>query len=134
MNVRKLSVRLTMFSACLVFMSAVAHAQYRASIQGVVTDPQAAVVSGATVTLQNLQTNQTLTATTDANGIYNFGALPPNQYSLTVEKQGFQKKVLDHVAVIAERRQRDGYRQRQFHSAARYGNGVSRWHHIYQPD
>jgi len=87
---------------CSVFLSAAAHAQYRASIQGVVTDPQGAAVSGATLTLKNLQTNQTLTATTDENGIYNFNALPPNQYSLTVEKAGFKKKVLDSLGVIAE--------------------------------
>jgi len=87
---------------CSVFLSTAAHAQYRASIQGVVTDPQGAAISGTTLTLKNLQTNQTLTTTTDENGIYNFNALPPNQYSLTVEKTGFKKKVLDHVGVIAE--------------------------------
>src|SRR6266516_6152071 len=91
---------LTLAGAALFALSA--HAQYRASIQGVVTDPQGAVVSGATVTLKNLQTNQTLTATTDENGIYNFNALPPNQYSLAVEKAGFKKRVLDNVSVIAE--------------------------------
>jgi len=82
--------------------SASTYAQYRASIQGVVTDPDGASVSGATVTLKNLETNQTLTATTDANGIYNFNALPPNKYYLTVEKTGFKKKVLDNVGLIAE--------------------------------
>src|SRR6202011_1271216 len=31
-----------------------------------------------------------------------FNALPPNKYSLTVEKTGFKKKVLDNVGLIAE--------------------------------
>jgi hypothetical protein len=79
-----------------------AYAQYRASIQGVVTDPQGGVVSGATITLKNLETNQTLTATTDENGIYNFNALPPSKYSLTAEMGGFKKKVLENVGFIAE--------------------------------
>jgi len=79
-----------------------AHAQYRASIQGVVTDPQGELVSGASVTLKNLDTNETLTATTDENGIYNFNALPPSKYSLAVEKTGFKRKVLDNLGVIAE--------------------------------
>src|SRR6267378_1148980 len=78
------------------------YAQYRASIQGVVTDPDGANVSGATVTLKNLETNQTLTATTDDNGIYNFNALPASKYSLTVEKTGFKKKLLENVGVIPE--------------------------------
>src|SRR2546429_8070537 len=44
----------------------------------------------------------TLFRSTDENGIYNFNALPPNQYSLAVEKAGFKKRVLDNVSVIAE--------------------------------
>src|SRR5437879_13628370 len=102
MSLSKLSIRAIVFAICAVFLVAAAHAQYRASIQGVVTDPQGAVVSGATVTLKNLETNQTLTTTTNENGIYNFNALPPSQYSLTVEKTGFRKKALQGVGVIAE--------------------------------
>lgn len=102
MNLSKRFTKAIVFSVCSLSLGAIANAQYRASIQGVVTDPQGAVVSGATVTLKNLDTNQTQTATTDPNGIYNFSALPPNQYSITVDKEGFQKKVLDHLGVIAE--------------------------------
>ena len=79
-----------------------AHAQYRASIQGTVTDPQGSAVSGATLTLKNLETNQTLTAISEASGVYNFSGLGPSHYSLTVEKTGFKKKVLEDVTVIAE--------------------------------
>jgi len=78
------------------------YAQYRASIQGVVTDPQGGVVSGATLTLTNLDTNQKLISTSNESGIYNFNALPPAKYSLTAEKTGFKKKVLENVGVIPE--------------------------------
>jgi hypothetical protein len=78
------------------------HAQYRASIQGTVTDPQGSAVSAATLTLKNLETNQTQTATSDASGVYNFSGLGPSHYSLTVEKTGFKKKVLEDVTVLAE--------------------------------
>src|SRR6266436_2424462 len=102
MSLSKLSLRAIPLLACAIFFASAAHAQYRASIQGVVTDPQGAVVSGATLTLKNLDTNQTLTATTDDNGIYNFNALPSSKYSLTVEKGGFKQKVLGNVGVIPE--------------------------------
>jgi Carboxypeptidase regulatory-like domain/TonB dependent receptor len=102
MNVSKISLRALGMLVCFAVVLCSAHAQYRASIQGVVTDPGGGVVSGVTVTLKNLETNQTVTATTDDNGIYNFNGLPPSQYSITVEKQGFKKKVLDAVGVIAE--------------------------------
>jgi hypothetical protein len=79
-----------------------AHAQFRASLRGTVTDTQGAAVPGATVTLLNTQTNQTMVATSDANGIYQFNALGPAPYHLTAEHQGFKKKVLDNVQIIPE--------------------------------
>src|SRR5437660_8285815 len=78
------------------------YAQYRASIQGVVTDPQGAAVSGVALSLTNLETSQKLTSTTDDSGIYNFNALPHSKYSLAVEKAGFKKKLLDNIEIIAE--------------------------------
>src|SRR5580692_6867699 len=102
MNVSKICLRALGILVCLTFVVCSAQAQYRASIQGVVTDPQGAAVSGATVTLKNLETNQTLTATTDDSGIYNFNALAPSKYSLSAEKSGFKKKVLESVGVIAD--------------------------------
>src|SRR5215468_4130918 len=80
----------------------VSFAQYRASIQGVITDPQGAVVPEATVTLIDTQTNRTVTATTDANGIYNFHALPLSTYTVTVEKTGFKKNTIDNYVPVAD--------------------------------
>ena len=102
MDLPKISLRALGLLVCMIVVMCPAYAQYRASIQGVVTDPQGDVVSGATVTLKNLDTNQTLTATTDESGIYNFNALAASKYSLTVEKAGFKKKVLESVGVIAD--------------------------------
>jgi len=102
MTLSKLALRGIILLVPMIFVLSTAHAQYRASIQGVVTDPQGAAVSGATVTLKNLETNQTLTATTDDSGIYNFNALPPSRYSLTVDKTGFKKQVLENVGLIAD--------------------------------
>ena len=102
MTASKLLLRAVLFLLVLDLSLSTVQAQYRASIQGVVTDPQGQTVSAATVTLTNHETNQTLTTTTDDNGIYNFSSLPPSQYSITVEKTGFKKKVLENVGVIAE--------------------------------
>src|ERR1700740_3207995 len=86
----------------VLLWAASAQAQFRASLRGTVTDPQGAAVSGATVTLTNTDTNQNLVSTSDANGIYQFNALPSAPYRLTVEKTGFTKKVLDRVQIIPE--------------------------------
>jgi hypothetical protein len=81
---------------------ALARAQFRASLRGTITDAQGAAVSGATVTLTNTDTNETLKSTSDDNGIYQFNALPSAPYRLSVEKTGFQTKVLEHVQIIPE--------------------------------
>src|SRR5579872_211197 len=97
------SVRHSLFVlACVLLWGSMAHAQFRASLRGTVTDTQGAVVPGATVTLVNTQTNQTMVATSDANGIYQFNALPPAPYQLTAGHEGFKKKVLYHVQIIPE--------------------------------
>jgi hypothetical protein len=88
---------------CLVSLSMpVAQAQYRAGLQGTVVDPQGAVVGDATVTLTNLDTNHTEQTTTGPGGVYTFSSLPPGNYSIAVEKQGFKKKILAHVQIAAE--------------------------------
>jgi hypothetical protein len=97
-----LAVQVALLMVSMVAFTGFAQAQYRASIQGVVTDPQGAVVAGATVTLTNKETNRSQAATSNSAGVYNFNALPPSQYSISVEKSGFKKKVLDNVTVISE--------------------------------
>jgi hypothetical protein len=79
-----------------------ASAQFRAGIQGVITDTAGATVAGATVTLTNKETNQTQTTTASDAGFYRFTGLAPGLYSVTVEQQGFKKHVQDNVKVDAE--------------------------------
>ncbi len=87
---------------CVVFLPAVGLAQYRGSLHGTVTDPRGALVPGATVTLTDTAINRQLSATTDANGIYHFDALPPSTYKLEVNMPGFKKKILENIRLIPE--------------------------------
>jgi hypothetical protein len=77
-------------------------AQFRTSVQGTVTDPQGAVIPGATVTLRDVANNAQTVRTSDGAGLFNFGALPPDNFTLTVEATGFQKKVLTNIKFIPE--------------------------------
>jgi hypothetical protein len=79
-----------------------ARAQFRGSIRGVVNDPQGALIPGATVTLTNTETNEKRISTSDGSGIYNFNALPPGHFQITVEKQGFQTQVVEDYQIIPE--------------------------------
>jgi len=101
MNLRWL-VRTISVVVCFSFLAVTSHAQFRASLRGTVTDQQGAAVSGATVTLTNTDTNQASVSTSDDSGIYQFNALAPAHYKLSVEKAGFAKKVLESVHIIPE--------------------------------
>ncbi len=87
---------------CCAILTPAVQAQYRGSLRGTVSDPSGAVISGATVTLVNKQTNSTMTSTSDSNGIYNFNGLPPASYEITAERTGFKKQVLEDVQIIPE--------------------------------
>ncbi len=89
---------LALLALCIV----PAHAQFRTSIQGVVTDTTGAVIPGATLVLKNNATNETQTHTSDATGIFNFNALPAANFTLTVSSAGFQKKVFSNLQLIPE--------------------------------
>jgi len=56
------------------------------NVEGVVTDEQQAVLPGVTITMRNVATGLSRTATTDASGRYVFSGLPPEgRYELETE-------------------------------------------------
>ena len=79
-----------------------AHAQFRTSLQGSVTDAQGDVIPGAKLTLKDNATNSTIVHTSDAAGVFNFNALPADSFTLTVDMAGFQQKVLSNLQFIPE--------------------------------
>jgi Carboxypeptidase regulatory-like domain/TonB dependent receptor len=99
-----LAVRVVLLIVCIVASAALVQAQYRTSIQGVVTDPTGAVVSGATLTLINPATGERVVRTSNDVGVFNFNALAAAgvAFRLEVEKTGFEKKVLDHVELTPD--------------------------------
>src|SRR6201996_3453015 len=78
------------------------HAQFRGSIQGTVADSSGAVIPGTTLTLVDNSTNEKQVRTSNSEGIFSFNALPPDTFTITVEKDGFTKQVLSKVQVVAD--------------------------------
>lgn len=95
-------IRLASCIALLSVLAVVASAQFRAGIQGVVTDNSGAVVPGASVTLTNKETNQSQQTQSSDEGFYRFAGLAPGLYTITVEKADFKKGVVESVKVDAE--------------------------------
>jgi hypothetical protein len=68
----------------------VGQASYQAQIRGVVSDSTGAVLPNATVTITEVGTNVTQTATTGRSGEYILRALRPSTYVVKVGAAGFQ--------------------------------------------
>jgi hypothetical protein len=64
------------------------------SIQGTVTDPNGAVVPGASITITNKATGQSSKLTSSGSGSYASGALIPGEYAIRIEAKGFQTQVI----------------------------------------
>ncbi len=78
-------------------------------ITGVVTDPQGAVVSGATVEIINEGTGKSeRSMTTDENGAFSATLLPPGTYRLEIKTANFKQARITGVQVrIAETTRQD---------------------------
>ncbi len=102
LGVKRRAVWVGTAAGAAMLCASAAHAQYNASIQGTVTDPQGAVVPNATVTLTNTETNQVVTRRSSSAGVYSFNQLPPSRYTVVVTAPGFQRKELDNVGITPE--------------------------------
>ncbi|MFN0170277.1 MAG: carboxypeptidase regulatory-like domain-containing protein [Bryobacteraceae bacterium] len=74
---------------------------YRAKVQGVITDSSQAAVAGAQVALRNNDTGIVISRQSSDIGKYLFDYVEPGVYTLSVEQRGFTKVVQENVGVRA---------------------------------
>jgi hypothetical protein len=71
----------------------------QAQLSGFVRDPSGALVAHATVTIRSVSTNAERSSKTDDSGSYAFPSLAAGIYQVTAEASGFEKKVIENVAI-----------------------------------
>ena len=103
-SLRRLSIALAISGAPLLAInlaapSALGQASSSSDAVGKVTDPTGASVSGATVHLVNNGTGSERTATTNDAGEWSIPNLPPANYRVRVEKQGFNTSEIKSLDV-----------------------------------
>ena len=105
---KKGQMRLKVFVGMLViFLSSCATIfgqEFRGTITGTVTDPQGAVVPGATVAVKNLETNVVNNVTANDEGSFTVPFLLPGRYSVSITAAGFKTSVRENVTVNVDDR------------------------------
>jgi hypothetical protein len=105
-NCHLLRALISTFVVVLFFAAIAFRQEITGSIAGTVTDPNGAVVKGATVTITNSDTKLAVrTVNTGDDGQFSAPLLPSGTYDIVVEAQGFKKHVDAAVKVqVNERR------------------------------
>lgn len=106
MNTSHIRRAVCLFTALLtlIFVSTISAQEFRGTIMGTITDPNGAVVPGATVTIKNLSTNVTSTATTGEDGSYTVPLLQPATYVVSASASGFKTSTVENVTVRVDDR------------------------------
>src|SRR4051812_48332399 len=93
--------------AVLLCFASLAWAQFdTASVLGTVRDQTGGVVKDSKVTLRNIDTGVSVTASTDTNGDFQFFNVRIGSYSLRAEATGFKAAVAERFTVTVGARQR----------------------------
>jgi Carboxypeptidase regulatory-like domain len=93
-----MAVLSVLLSSCAMQVTA----QSTARLQGTVNDPTGAVIAGATIEIQNLETNLGRKVVSDAAGNYSIPSLPPGPYKLEATATGFNKYVLNNTTLLVD--------------------------------
>src|SRR6185437_5478838 len=81
---------------CLLFVSAPMFAQ---TISGVVKDPQAKAVAGASISILARDGDTRRDTTSDAEGAYRFEGIAPGEYVIQAQAPGFSRFVTKQVRI-----------------------------------
>ena len=89
---------------CLTLAALLAAQDFRAILNGRISDTSGGSVVGARVALTNLETGIVTASATNATGNYTLTSLPPGRYSLAVEFTGFKKFVREGLTLEVQAR------------------------------
>jgi hypothetical protein len=85
------------FSLILCCSSRLCGQEFRATLAGQVTDTAGAAVTGAKITVRNIDTGETSFSVSGDGGDYQVGFLVPGNYSVSVEKPSFKTSIREGV-------------------------------------
>jgi hypothetical protein len=101
---RTIALTAIVFAACLTAPAQ----EFRGTITGTVTDPQGAVIAGADIQLQSIETNTIQKTTTNASGLYVLTFLTVGHYNVSASSTGFKRELRNNIEIrVGDRLQVD---------------------------
>jgi hypothetical protein len=83
----------------LVLCAPQVRAQFTSVLEGTITDPSDAVIPGAQVVVENVDTGTSRNVETSASGYYRVASLPPGAFNVRVSAEGFQTSVQEGITL-----------------------------------
>ena len=103
-NLSRCGILLGVFVILLSVFTSVFGQEFRGTIAGTVTDPNGAVIVGATVIVKNIETNISQTVVTNDQGAYTVPFLLPGRYSVSATNEGFKTSTLEDIQLNVDDR------------------------------
>ncbi len=74
------------------------------SVSGLISDSTGSAVTGATVTVTDIDRNVTFRGTSNDTGLYVVTPLPPGRYRVDAEKEGFRRFVVEEFPIATQQK------------------------------
>ena len=87
---------------CALLLSVAFGQADRGTVTGTVTDPSGAVVAGARVSAENMDTHNVVQTRTTSTGNFTLPQLPVGMWDVTVEAPGFSKYFQKNIRLVAD--------------------------------
>ena len=98
----RMMISCVLVCALISLVSPIAATQTNGSLAGTIKDPAGAVVAGAQVTVRNIATGESRSASTDELGRFRIENIAPGRYAISVAHAGFKSSQRE-VEVTSER-------------------------------
>src|ERR687897_1295456 len=98
------AVTWTLWVACAILPGAALAQQDQGVITGRVTDASGAVLPGATIAIEAIDTGVTAQSVTNSEGLYTLPGLKIGSYRITAELTGFKRSIREPIVIHAQSR------------------------------
>src|SRR5689334_11412704 len=93
---------LFVLTVLFIGLTGIARAQSTGAVRGTIVDAQGGATPGVTVVIRNTATGVERTVVSDASGLYEAASLPPGQYRVEAQLQGFQTQAREVEVAVAQ--------------------------------